>query len=115
MERKILGISPGVNFIGYALLYDCDLVDWGTKTIKGKWTEKKRQKIARIFQDLVDWNAPDCLALKKIDPSRSSPELAKRISRLKELCRERKIPVFEYPVKYLRNHFVPPDEKETTR
>jgi Holliday junction resolvasome RuvABC endonuclease subunit len=102
MPKRILGINPGVNYIGYALFHDRELRDWGIKAVNQKWSKKKKQKIERIFLSFLDRHNPDYLAIKKVHPGRSSPELNKQITRLKELCRKRKIAVFEYPIAYLK-------------
>jgi Holliday junction resolvasome RuvABC endonuclease subunit len=101
MTKKIIAINPGINYIGYALFHNSELRDWGIKAVNEKWSTKKKQKIERILQRLLDKHKPDYLALKKSNSGRSSPKLTSEISRLKETCRNRNIPVFEYPIAYL--------------
>ena len=98
---KILGINPGARQIGYALFHKSELRDWGIKSVKGRWSNEKKKKIERIFIGLLDQYKPDCLALKKLHPARSSLELSRQITRLKELCQSRNIRIYEYPLKYL--------------
>ena len=100
-NKIILGINPGARQIGYALFQDSALRDWGIKAVSGKWSSEKKQKIERVFQCLLDECRPDYIALKKLHSARSSPELDAQISKLKELCRTRQIPIFEYQIKYL--------------
>jgi Holliday junction resolvasome RuvABC endonuclease subunit len=101
MPKKILGINPGARYIGYALFNNSELRDWGIKSVKGKWTPEKSQKIGRILLGLLEQYQPDVLAIKKLHPSRSSHNLHGLINRFKEICREQNIPVYEYPIKYL--------------
>ena len=100
-NRVILGINPGARYLGYALLQSSELRDWGIKAIKGRWTTEKKKKIERIFQAFLNEFKPDYLAIKKLHPARSSPELDTQIFKLKQLCRTRKIPVYEYSIDYL--------------
>ncbi len=102
MQKKILAINPRVNYIGYALFHNSELKDWGIKALNEKWSGKKKQKIERIFQRLLDKHNPDYLVIKKSNSGRSSPELTSQISRLKETCRTRNIPVIEYSIPYLK-------------
>ena len=98
---RVLGINPGARHLGYAFFQNSELRDWGVKCLKGKWTNEKRKKIERLSQDFLDKFQPDCLAIKKLNSARSSPELNKQTAKLKELCRKRNVPVYEYPLKYL--------------
>jgi len=98
---KILAINPGARHLGYALFQNSELWDWGVKATKGTWTTEKRKKIERIFLNFIEQFKPDYLAIKKLNPARSSPELNRQAARFKELCRARNIPVYEYPIKYL--------------
>lgn len=98
---RILGINPGARYLGYALLNNSELRDWGIKSIKGKWTPEKSKKIGRILLGLLDQHQPDILAIKKLHPARTSPNLHGLVNRFKELCLERNILIYEFPIKYL--------------
>jgi Holliday junction resolvasome RuvABC endonuclease subunit len=101
MPKIILGINPGGSYLGYALFQNSELRDWGIKATKKKWTGEKRKKIGRVFKNFLDEFNPDYIALKKLHPARSSPELNTQITKFKELCHTRKIPIYEYPITYL--------------
>ncbi|MEI6575110.1 MAG: hypothetical protein WCO63_02930 [Bacteroidota bacterium] len=60
----ILGISPGTRCLGYAILSDGELVDWGLKTFKGKWTKSRENKILMVFNRLVADYQVSAVALK---------------------------------------------------
>lgn len=49
----ILGISPGTRYVGYAVMIDGELVDWGLKSFKGKWSNKKKSQILSSIQAIV--------------------------------------------------------------
>jgi hypothetical protein len=98
---KTLGINPGARHLGYALFQNSELRDWGIKAVKGKWTSEKKEKMERIFLNLLDHEKPDYVAFKKLHPARCSPELCDFLASLKRHCRTRRILVYEYPIKYL--------------
>jgi len=100
-NKVILGINPGSRHLGYALFQGSALRDWGIKAVTGKWSSTKKQKIARVYQCLLDDCQPDYLAIKKLHSARSSPELDEQIAKFMELCNARQIPILEYPIKYL--------------
>ncbi|MCK9421232.1 MAG: hypothetical protein M0Q38_01400 [Bacteroidales bacterium] len=60
----ILGISPGTRCLGYAVLSDGELVDWGLKTFKGKWTKNRERKILMAFNRLLTDYQVSAVALK---------------------------------------------------
>jgi Holliday junction resolvasome RuvABC endonuclease subunit len=99
-STRILGINPGTRYLGYALLNNSELRDWGIKSVKGTWTPEKSKKIGRILLELLDQYHPDVVAIKKLHPARTSPNLHGLVNRFKDICRERNIHVYEYPVKY---------------
>jgi Holliday junction resolvasome RuvABC endonuclease subunit len=101
MQKRILGINPGTRHVGYALFQSSELHDWGIKALRGRWTSGKKKKIGRIFQAFLDEWTPDYIAIKKLHPARSSPELNEQVSEFKQICRTRRIPVYEYPIEYL--------------
>jgi len=100
-QTRILGINPGARYIGYAQFSNAELRDWGIKAVKGKWTPEKSQKIGRILLGLLDQYQPNVVTIKKLHPARTSPNLHGIVNRFKEICRERGIHVYEYPIKYL--------------
>ena len=103
MPKRILGINPGNVHIGYALLQSSELRYWGVKNVAGKWSGEKKEKIEREYLTLLYKFRPDYVALKKLHSGRSSPELREMVENLKEVCRIRQIPVYEYPIQYVEN------------
>lgn len=100
-QTRILGINPGARYIGYAQFNNSELRDWGIKAVKGKWTPEKSQKIGRILTGLLDQYQPDVMAIKKLHPLRTSANLHGLVNRFKDICRERGIHVYEYPIEFL--------------
>lgn len=71
----ILGLSPGTSALGYAVLSDGELVDWGFKCFKGKWTSKKGKKIERVISQLVQKYQVSRIALKTCRPVHTTRNL----------------------------------------
>lgn len=104
---KILAINPGTRYIGFAVFYGQELRDWGTKVVKGKWSAKKKEKLKKIVQSLIDQHQPDAIAIKKLHPSRSSRQLNSFLNEIKLIMEEASLPIYEYPIKYLESYFSP--------
>jgi Holliday junction resolvasome RuvABC endonuclease subunit len=101
MRRRILGLNPGARYLGYALFNNSELRDWGIKAVKGKWSPAKSKKIGRILTGFLNEYQPDAVAIKKLHHARASANLHGLVNRFKDICRERGIPVYEYPIKHI--------------
>ena len=71
----ILAVNPGTKYIGLAVFQISDLVYWGTRVLKGKWSEKKMENAEAALENLIDRYHVDALVLKKLHSSRSSDNL----------------------------------------
>src|SRR5580700_8409516 len=71
----ILGISPGTRVIGLAVIRKGELVEWKVKTFKEMWSRSKRKAILATIRKLCEYHNVKVLAIKKIDPLRSSRQL----------------------------------------
>jgi len=110
MQNKpvtILGINPGARYLGIAIFHGAELRDWSVKVIKGEWSKEKMEKIKDIVAGLIEQYQPDVLAIKKLHPARSSDNLDKLVEELKYLAGEKKLPIFEYPIKYVEAFLSP--------
>jgi hypothetical protein len=63
-NQTILGISLGTRTIGYVILQDRELYDWGVKSFREKWSEKKIVHIMRSIERLVEDNDVDNVSIK---------------------------------------------------
>ncbi len=48
-----LGISLGTRTIGYAVLQNQELYDWGVKSFKEKWSDQKIQHILKAMERII--------------------------------------------------------------
>jgi Holliday junction resolvasome RuvABC endonuclease subunit len=102
-----LGINPGTKYLGIAIFNGTDLRDWKVKEITGKWSKEKLETILSIVGDLMKKHSPDTVALKRINPSRSSPGLNRLVASIKSLCRRKRLSIREYSIKEMERALSP--------
>ncbi len=85
----ILAINPGTKYLGLAVFQAQDLVYWGIKVLKGKWSEKKRRIAKRAIQDIIVQHHVRILVLKKLHLSRSSTNLNFLVASIKTIAKEK--------------------------
>jgi hypothetical protein len=78
----ILGISPGTRAMGWAVLSDGELVDWGVKNFKGKWSQQSEEKSLQFIVNMLNDYMITTLAIKRINPSKSSSGLDRLYSHI---------------------------------
>ena len=100
---KILGVNPGTRYAGIACFQGQELKDWRIKVVEGKRFKEKLEKTKTILSGFFARYEPNVLAIKKLHPSRSSPNLNRLVSRLKEFSKRKGLRVYEYSVKDLEN------------
>lgn len=85
----ILAINPGTKYLGIAVFQAQDLVYWGVKVLKGKWSEKKRRIAERAIQDLIGYYHVNMLIVKRLHLSRSSRNLDFLVALIKTIAKEK--------------------------
>jgi Holliday junction resolvasome RuvABC endonuclease subunit len=103
---KIIGINPGTRYMGIAVLYGPELMDWRIKVLEGRWSKEKIKKAINILSALIDQYKPDVLAIKKLHPSRRSENLVRLTNKMREFSRRRKLRVYRYSIKGIENSFI---------
>jgi|WetSurMetagenome_2_1015567.scaffolds.fasta_scaffold00416_3 hypothetical protein len=101
----ILGINPGAKYLGVAVFRGPELRDWRVKVTKGKWTADKSRKTIKILLAFIDQYRPDVLALKSLNPSRSSAGLDGLVQKFIDLAERKGIWVCRYSIKELEAVF----------
>jgi len=104
---KILGINPGTRYLGVAVFEEAELLDWGVKVIKGRWSKAKMDKALLIVSELIKQHEPRVLAIKKLRPSRTSLHLARLADRIRQLSRRKGLKVRRYSIGELEAFFSP--------
>jgi Holliday junction resolvasome RuvABC endonuclease subunit len=110
MQKKpitILGINPGAKYLGIAVFRGPELRDWRIKVTKGKWSNEKYRKTMGILSGLIAQYRPDVLAVKRLNPSRSSVGLDRLVQRIIALSEKEGMTVYHYGIKELEAFFYP--------
>ncbi|MBM3210619.1 hypothetical protein FJZ33_00245 [Candidatus Poribacteria bacterium] len=104
---KIIGINPGTRYVGLAIFCGSELRDWQVKNMEGRWSNDKMGKIISMLSSLIDSYEANVLAVKQLNPSRSSPSLNKLAIRIENLSRMRKLRIYRYSINEVEKHFQP--------
>jgi Holliday junction resolvasome RuvABC endonuclease subunit len=111
---KILGINPGLRYLGIAVLQGVGLRDWRVMTIPGTQPEDKAKGALRLVSKLIDEHEPNVLAIKKLHPARSSRALARWVAQVRDLAKGKGLRVYQYSVRDLEA-FIAPGERTNKR
>ena len=103
---RIIGINPGTRYLGIAVLYGQELMDWRIKVLKGKWSREKMKRAIGIISEFIDRYEPSILAIKKLHPSRRSENLIRLTNKMKDYAKRRRIKVYQYSIKEIENFFL---------
>jgi Holliday junction resolvasome RuvABC endonuclease subunit len=106
-NTKIIGISPGTRYAGFAIFYGSELRDWGVKNIEGRWSKEKQKRIMAFISDLIGQHKPNVLVVKTLHPSRSSLNLNQLVRKIKEISKRKRLRVHQYSIKELESFFHP--------
>lgn len=101
----IIGINPGTRYLGICVLSGSELRDWRIKALKGKWSKEKMEKIKGIVSGLIKCYEPDALAIKKLNPNRSSLNLNMLVAGTLELAKRKGLKVLRYSIKDIEAFF----------
>jgi len=104
---KVVGLNPGTRYMDIAVFYGSELRDWQIRNIEGRWSNDKMAKVIMILSSLIDCHKQDVLAIKKLHPSRSSPNLNRLVGRINELSKRKGLRVCQYTIDELKRHFQP--------
>jgi len=96
---RIIGINPGTRYLGLAIFEDWNLIDWRIRTLGGKWSINKIDKVISVIKEYIELYDLNMIALKKLHPSRSSKNLRKLVDRIKSLAARKRIKVYQYSIK----------------
>ena len=102
---KIIGINPGTRYLGLAVFCGSELRDWQVKNMGGRWSNDKMAKIASTLLSLIDIYDANVLAVKRLNPSRSSPNLNRLATEIENLSKVRKLRIYHYSIEEIKKHF----------
>jgi len=101
-EINILAVNPGTKYVGLAVFRDSDLVYWGIKVLKGKWSTKKMKCVEKTVANLIDHHDVTTLVIKKVDPSKSSKNLNSLVATIQSCAKKKKIKICLYTLEELK-------------
>ena len=110
MPRKtlrIVGINPGTRYLGLSVFCGPELRDWQVKNLGGRWSNDKTAKIISGLFSLIDSYEANVLAVKRLNPSRSSPNLNQLTLKIENLSRMRKLRICLYSIDEIEKYFQP--------
>lgn len=110
----LLGISPGTQCCGYAVMRRKELIVWGNKTFKGKWSDKKLKKILHCLSNLIETQGIQRVAIKIPDILPNSKRYNQLIGALNVLFEQYDIPVSYYSLSDLKEHYSKQDGMNKT-
>jgi Holliday junction resolvasome RuvABC endonuclease subunit len=102
----IIGINPGTRYLGISVFHGSELRDWRVKVVKGKQSKEKINSAIKIISSFIGEYKPDAVAIKKLHSSKSSVNLNKLVTKIKECSKRKKLKVYEYSIKELEAFFV---------
>jgi len=105
MQQKpniILGISPGTRSIGFAVMSDGELIDWGLKSFKGKWTNSRKKKILTLLERFVEDYQINSIRVKINKTTQVSHNLEMIYLLIEKCCLERKIELKEIDIEEIK-------------
>jgi len=92
----ILAINPGTKYVGIAIFQTSDLVYWGIRVLKGKWSQEKMRNIETALQNHINKYHVNLLVLKKLHSSRSSKNLNYLVKSIERLATKKGIELSFY-------------------
>jgi RNase H-fold protein (predicted Holliday junction resolvase) len=98
----ILAVNPGTKYLGLAVFQSTDLVYWGTRVLKGKWSQKKMGDAETTLRNLIDQYHVDILVLKKLHSSRSSRNLNCLVRSIEKLTKKKRVRLYLYSLSDLK-------------
>lgn len=101
----VLGINPGAKYLGIAVFHGSELRDWRIKAVNGKWSDAKMVKMHDIITSLIRQHEPQAIAIKKLNPSRSSKQLDRLVDMITEIAWAEKIEVYKYSIEDMKKYF----------
>lgn len=111
---KILGINPGTRYLGIALFEEGQLLDWGVRVAKEKWSRQKMERVIGTITKLIEQYRPDAMAIKKLHTSHTSRSLSRLADEIACLAKIKRLKLYQYSIGEIESFFCP-DERINKR
>lgn len=106
-QVKILSIVPGTKYLGVALFYGTSLRDWRIKCLNAKGNENRTKKAKEVIFDYMEKYSPQVLAIKKLDPKRSSKNLNSLARKIREFVKRKGLAVYQLKLSEIKEPIAP--------
>ena len=106
-QVKILSIVPGTKYLGIALFCGSELRDWRIKVINAKGAESRVMKAKDIILDYLQRYDPQILAIKKLNPKRSSKGLDGLARKMREFAKRKGLIVHQMKLPEIKECIAP--------
>lgn len=106
-NNKILAIIPGTCFLGIAILYDAELIEWVIKCLPDAALNGKIDFVMSLISQLIDRYKITAIAIKQVSPSKGSPELSRIHAEIKTLGKSRKLTALDFPLNTIKRSLMP--------
>ena len=117
-QVKTLSLVPGTKYLGVALFCGAELRDWRVKCLNAKGIESKTKKAKKIILDFIEKYSPQVLAIKKLDPKRSSKNLNSLGRKTKEFAKRKGLTLCQLKLSEIKGSVIPGrriNKKELTK
>lgn len=104
---KILSIVPGTKYMGVAQFYGTSLRDWRIKCLNGKGNENRIKKAKEVIFDYIEKYDPQILAIKKLDPKRSSKNLNSLARKIREFVKRKGLTIYQLKLSEIKGSIAP--------
>lgn len=98
----MIGISPGTRSVGFAIIKDGTLIDWGVKLFKQEWSNEKLQKIIGVLDVYVQKYQISTVAIKQHPPFRLSDGLEKLYDQIRDWAKNLNINLRVFTIEELK-------------
>jgi RNase H-fold protein (predicted Holliday junction resolvase) len=104
-EINILAVNPGTKYVGLAVLQGSDLIYWGVKVLKGKWSKDKMDNAKATLLNLIERYDISMIVLKRLNRSRSSRNLNRLAGAIERLAKKKRLRISLYCLSDLKKFF----------
>jgi type I site-specific restriction-modification system R (restriction) subunit len=105
--HKVLAINPGSRYFGMAVFKGYELDYWGIKNINATDSGRKKKKIKTLISAFIEKYESDALAIKRLHRLRSSKQLNRLVSSIKQVAKGKGLNIYQYSIKDLEAFFSP--------
>lgn len=98
----MIGISPGTRSVGFAIMKDGILIDWGVKLFKEEWSNEKLKKIIGVLDIYVNKYHVSTIAIKQHPPFRLSVGLEHLYDEIRDWAKNLNIKIREFTIEELK-------------